>query len=377
MRTILLISPYWQEEHRWMKSTVRLAELWQRLGYRVCVACMGTPQGVERVADTLTIHRRKDRFFRDPWNYGVALGFGRYVRKLVEREQPNVIVVNKVMFWSSLTLIPLALRGHRVVLVSDVLVGHTWWPRHLVPRVAAFVGAQTVGRLIMRMAHHVVLSFPQPTELLDRLGAASKTTVIPNGIDPLPYHQRGERAVQPTLTYVGRLESVKGVDDFLAAAVPLQNEYPGLRIRVVGPHKPNHPLVTKYGDEVEFTGYRDDVLSVYAESSVFVLASHSEGLSNALMEAMASGCACVASDVGGNPYLIEDGVSGLLYPRKDREALQSLLRRLLEDQTLRRELGRHARSRIEEHYNWTDLGSRWHRLFETIPTSRQGESSVA
>ena len=69
MKTILLISPYWKEEHRWMVSSVKLAELWQRLGYRVIFACMGSESGVEEVSQTLTIHRRKDFFLPDPFKY--------------------------------------------------------------------------------------------------------------------------------------------------------------------------------------------------------------------------------------------------------------------------------------------------------------------
>src|SRR6185436_11102015 len=96
-----LISPYWKEDHRWMVSSVKLAELWQRLGYRVVVACMGSETSVERVSETLTIHRRKDLFLKDPLNFGIAFGFAGYVRRLIRDEKPDHIVVNKVLFWTS------------------------------------------------------------------------------------------------------------------------------------------------------------------------------------------------------------------------------------------------------------------------------------
>ena len=60
MKTILLISPYWQEEHRWMVSSVKMAELWQRLGYKVTVLCMGHGERYEKVSESLEIYRVPD-----------------------------------------------------------------------------------------------------------------------------------------------------------------------------------------------------------------------------------------------------------------------------------------------------------------------------
>jgi glycosyltransferase involved in cell wall biosynthesis len=75
---------------------------------------------------------------------------------------------------------------------------------------------------------------------------------------------------------------------------------------------------------------------------VFALPSHSEAFSNALLEAMASGCACVGSDVGGTPELIVDGETGLLCQRGSVEDLAAKLRRLIGDAALRKQLGARA-----------------------------------
>lgn len=167
------------------------------------------------------------------------------------------------------------------------------------------------------------------------------------------------------MTYVGRLESVKGVADFLAAAASICEDFGQVRIQVVGWYKSHHPLVEQYSDRVTFTGLRHDIPAVLASTDIFVLPSYSEGLSNALQEAMASGCACVASDVGGNRFLIQNGVSGLLFPAGDREALRAHLRRLIEDPAKRRSLGEAAQKRIEEMFDWKKVGERYRALFET------------
>ena len=149
------------------------------------------------------------------------------------------------------------------------------------------------------------------------------------------------------------------MEDFLAAAVT----FPDVKIQVAGWSKPDHPLVSQYRHRVAFLGLRHDVPEILRATDIFVLPSYSEGLSNALMEAMASGCACIASDVGGNRFLLQNGVSGFLYPAGDREALQSHLRRLIEDPSRRRSLGEAARRRIHEHFSWETVGKLYKELF--------------
>lgn len=379
MKTILLISPYWKEDHRWMVSSVKLAELWQRLGYKVIVACMGSGSGVEEVSPTLTIHRRKDLFIPDPWNYGIALGFAGYVRRLVAKEKPDLIIVNKLLFWTSLAALRLKLAGIPFLVLTDALVGMTWWPRGRLPKIAAAIYAWTFGWWILLCAQRVVTFHPQPPDLLKRLRIEKKTQVIPTGIDPTGFGQRTADSGQNShpksqvsslksfvLTYVGRLESVKGVDDFLAAAIAVKKKHPDIVIQVAGWHRANHPLIPQYQNRVRFLGLIDDIPALLAETDIFVLPSYSEGLSNALMEAMASRCACVASDVGGNRFLIQNGVSGFLFPPGDREALAAHLERLIDDTAKRTSLGEAARKKIEEQFSWKVVSEQYKKLFQEL-----------
>lgn len=371
MKSILLISPYWKEDHRWMVSSVKLAQLWQRMGYEVAVVCMSKEEGIDYPSPTLTIYRRKDIFFPDPWNYGIAFGFSRYVWELEAEMQPTHIVVNKLLFWTSLVTIPLKLRGRKVLLLTDALVGMTWQPRGIFPRIVMSIGAWTVGWAVLLASHRIVTFHPQPPRLLKRLGVFKKTRVIPTGLDPVPYSQlplansqKSETQNSITVTYVGRLESVKGVDDFLAATTSLLVSHPEIKIRVVGWSKKDHPLVEQYQDRVEFTGLRHDIPAVLRETDIFVLPSYSEGLSNALMEAMASGCACVASDVGGNAFLIENGISGFLFPAGDRAALAAHIRRLVQDASKRKNMGEAARKRIHQKFSWDIVTKEYEKLFQ-------------
>jgi len=374
MKTILLISPYWKDDHRWMVSSVKLAELWQQMGYRVVCVCMGGKTNKEIVSPMLTIVRVWDLYLPDPLNYGIAPTFLFHVLRALRCEKPDIVIVNKILFFSSLVTPILRLLGKKPIVTVDALVGMTWWPRGAFTKILAFCGAWTHAWLVLLSASRVVFFHPQPKRLLTMLGINRKSLVIPTGIDVHRYsfirssllNEQRTTNQRLTVAYIGRLESVKGVDDFLAAAVPLKKEYPRLHIQVVGWYKENHPLVRHYEHTVAFLGLRDDIPEILKKTDIFVLPSYSEGLSNALMEAMCSGCACIATEVGGNRFLIANGVSGFLFPPGDRAMLQSHIRRLMDDTVKRQMLARSARERIEKVFRWDIVKENYARLFADV-----------
>jgi glycosyltransferase involved in cell wall biosynthesis len=102
---------------------------------------------------------------------------------------------------------------------------------------------------------------------------------------------------------------------------------------------------------VHFLGRRADIENVLAAADIFVLASHTEGLSNALLEAMAAGKAVVATDVGGNSEVVKDGVNGCLVVPDDASALTNAIKRLLQSRPLRDSFGQSARMHVRENFS--------------------------
>ena len=112
-------------------------------------------------------------------------------------------------------------------------------------------------------------------------------------------------------------------------------------------------LVAEYGlsNQVTFPGFCEDVFSVLLTADVFVLPSLHESSPNALIEAMGIGMPCIASDVGGIVDLIEDNTNGLRVPPKDPTSLASALQRILTVPDFATELGKNARTTIQQKFN--------------------------
>ncbi len=124
----------------------------------------------------------------------------------------------------------------------------------------------------------------------------------------------------------------------------------------------------KIANRCVFRPSTPEVANVLRSIDVFVLPSLSEGLSNALMEAMACGCCVIASEVGGNPELVSDGTTGLLFPSGNREALIERLSEVLADPQRRRSLAAAAADRIGKEFSLSRAVENMQEIYETVGT---------
>ena len=110
-------------------------------------------------------------------------------------------------------------------------------------------------------------------------------------------------------------------------------------------------------------GDRSDVAQLLPQFDVFALPSQAEGISNTLLEAMACGCAPVATHVGGNAELIDDGVNGLLVPPSDSDALAQALSRLVLDPAWRHELAQRSLARARAEFSLAGMVQAYGALY--------------
>lgn len=185
------------------------------------------------------------------------------------------------------------------------------------------------------------------------LAPADKSTVIPNGIDLSPYRvaqdkdqlrkRFGAPTGAPVITFVGRLDHQKGLNPLLAAFAGLASPVPQPVLWIIGEGPLRDELkasVQQHGLEtrVVFWGYQSPVTDYLFASDLFVLPSLYEAMPITLLEALAAGLPCVATDVGDNRSIIEPGVNGLIVAPGDESALQQAMQRLLDDSGLRNQM---------------------------------------
>jgi glycosyltransferase involved in cell wall biosynthesis len=178
---------------------------------------------------------------------------------------------------------------------------------------------------------------------------------VPNGIDPRDDVEPVHLADGPVVLEVARLAEVKGQRHLIAALARLDAS--GILVGEDIERGGSYEEVLRreaerldVADRVVFAGYRSDVPAVLAGCDVFCLPSTAEGMPLSVLEAMAQGKPVVATAVGGTPELVVDGVTGLLVPPGDAEALAEALGRVLSDPELAKRMGAAGRQRVERDF---------------------------
>jgi glycosyltransferase involved in cell wall biosynthesis len=132
---------------------------------------------------------------------------------------------------------------------------------------------------------------------------------------------------------------------------------------------------TGLAEHVKFLGTRDDVPAVMSAFDVFALPSIAEGISNTLLEAMASGLPVVATRIGGNPEIVAERVCGTLVPRQDPEALAAAISEYLEDPETRRRHGAGSRERAVRHFSLERMIEGYRNLYAGLAAGRLARSA--
>lgn len=187
---------------------------------------------------------------------------------------------------------------------------------------------------------------------------------LPNGIDMNLFHKSSLESRRDFL-YLGRLESVKGIDILLKAWMNIikENEnFPHkLYIAGNGSLKNSIPI----DPSIKYLGNVSDVKKIILQNEFFILPSRYEGISNALLEAMALERVIIASNVGGNPDLISNNVTGYLFESENIKELKSIIWRVVSEKK-ERDVGRRAREFLEENYNLEKNVSKLEKLYQEI-----------
>jgi glycosyltransferase involved in cell wall biosynthesis len=211
--------------------------------------------------------------------------------------------------------------------------------------------------------------------------AGSVSLIRGAGVDPAAYRQVATVSGRPLVILPARLLHEKGVGEFVAAARLLRARGISARFALVGkpdlanPGSVSESEIAAWVAEgiVEYWGWRDDMPSVFAQAQIVCLPTYyGEGLPKSLLEAAASGCGIVASDIPGCRELVEPGVTGWLVPTRDVETLANVLQEAIEQPALRQQYGTAARGLIETDFSMDRVARATIAIYDRLTASTPG-----
>jgi glycosyltransferase involved in cell wall biosynthesis len=228
------------------------------------------------------------------------------------------------------------------------------------------------------VSRFVAVSEAVETELIADKVAASRITVIPNGVEILQLRRAASSALGPKpdeararVGFVGRLEQIKGCEFFIRAAALLAADHPSVSFVVAGTGSRERVLRMMaadlgIADRVEFLGHVESVAPLLAALDVVVVPSLSEASGLTAIEALALGVPVVASRVGGLPDVVVHEETGLLVAPGDSEGIARAVARLLGDPALVQTLAAAGARWVEERFTMERMIDGYLRLYGSL-----------
>lgn len=317
------------------------------------------------------------------WNMGDIKGlrkFGTYTYMLAllgylvrYRRAYDIIHIHSMSHSAFVGVLAAKLLGKKTVI--KVMASGAWSDLKRMRDNSFVLGTRYMLPFISRYCDcAVALNRGTVKELREAGFASERVVLVPNGVVVGgPQKRTSELHTPARLVFVGRLQRQKGLDILLQALVRLNKIRPAAdwRLRVFGdgPRRAEYESLTDdlgIAGQVQFEGQIPDVPAQFMTSDIFVLPSRAEGMSNALLEAMAAGLPCIATRISGNTDLIESGNNGLLVPPENPGALARAMASLLDSQPVREKLARGARSAIHQRYTIDYVAEHYVNLYENL-----------
>jgi len=341
-------------------QAVELARRMPGAGYDVTLGCLRA-QGplLQKLAETPVVLQE----FHPNGGIDSPGGMYQLLRLSWFLRKQKFDIVHTHDLWSNLMGVPAArLAGVPAIISSRRDLAHFDW----------YQGKRRAWlRRIQNLSGAVLANASPIREALiaeDRF-APEKVHVVHNGIDVEKFRNARDRrdilfpnvGDAKLVVLVGNMHSdVKGHPSLIECAPRVTREFPNVRFVLVGDGTQRAQFeqqVASLGltESFFFLGSRTDIPDILAACDIAVLPSRAEGLSNALLEYLATGLPTIASRVGGNPELVEDGVSGFLVPPQDSDALGMALLKILRDPELMRRFGERGREFVVQNFSFERL----------------------
>lgn len=298
-------------------------------------------------------------------------------RGLIARERPDIVHVNSS-------------RDSWIATLAARLVS----PRPKVIRTrhisAPLTNNAATYLLYRRLFDMVIVTGGERTrqDLIRRDGLApDRVAAFPIGLDveqfsPAPpmrdiRHELGLSADQRLVGLISYLRDYKGHTYFVEAAARVLKQHQRVSFLIVGEGPEERNIRAQIerlgvGQHVRMLGFRDDLLDIFRSLTVFVIPTiEGDTIPQVLMQALAIGLPVVSTTTGSIPDVVKDGVSGLIVPPRDAEALADGIGRLLGDSALCAKLGREGRLTVERHYSLDRMVDELEHVYRRVTGSER------
>ena len=290
--------------------------------------------------------------------------------KLLRNRKPDV-VITYLIYADIVGRITAAFAGIKIVIEShrSALFGSAWW--HQVDRFTRF------------LVSHYVCQTEATKQLLHQTPRIPlhSITVIPNAVQvgSGSSHSsiREELHIPSTdivIACVANLKPEKDIPLLLESFESLYSSHTTIHLLLVGEGPKRNALlnqIERYSSKrnIHVLGLRNDVPQILSESDIFVLPTQIEGMSNALLEALAIGIPCITTDIPANKELISPNQTGILFPVGNMQALLKALKNLIDNPTYRRELCAAGKEYVQLHHGISTVTQKWNSLIQTLLTT--------
>lgn len=293
------------------------------------------------------------------------------VHRIVKNVRPDIVHAHNLYF--QLTMVAPFIRSlTHVPLVTTLHLPKMTYNRFLLDSLID-IYQDVVGDLIIRSSDRLIAvsQFVMNHAIADLNVPPSKIALIPNGVDTVSYSLGDQKPSNPVVTYIGRLIGNKGPQYLVEAGLDILKNHPDTDIYIIGDGPLKERLVQrvaslKLEDRIHILGSIPDILPILRMTTVFVRPSLTEGMSLAVLEAMTYGLPVVASNVGGNAEVVENGVNGYLVPPADAKALAEVVGSLLDNRELASAMGENARKTVQKLYDWERIAEQTLELYTSL-----------
>ncbi|ADN02508.1 glycosyltransferase family 4 protein [Spirochaeta thermophila] len=255
--------------------------------------------------------------------------------------------------------------------IPVVFTAHGWAFTEGVPAASRWI-YRLLERIVAPCARKIITvsEFDREIALKGKVGRSSQLIAIHNGMPDVSVEHHAKPELQPPrMVMLARFEPQKDHKTLFLALSKLRHMEWHMECVGDGPLlEETKKLAYRLGleERISFPGFRGDIEAVLAQSQIYVLISHWEGLPRSILEAMRAGLPVVASRVGGVEEAVEDGVTGYVVDRRDVDALAQRLERLIADPRLRASMGRAGRARYETHFTFERMLKETLELYQQV-----------